>query len=635
MKIIGKKLVSLLLGVCLLFGGTISVSAIDAKAGGTFHISVVHTNDIHGNILADDENQVLGLARVQTFFERQKKKNDLTFLLDAGDYFHGQSFATVDRGAAAAELMGACGYTAMTVGNHDWNYGKDRLKELESLVKEEKFMFAMLAGNVINPLENNTFFKNKTYTVSLEKSYGKIKVAIFGVFDPRLVSATAPENTDGLWFNDMQKYAQEQATRFKEQGYQLVICLTHCIDPVALASSVDNVDLWVAGHDHKQIAQTVTTPNGGKSYVVENTSNLNTIGNVEIECTLDANGNVASLSMEEKTVSYEEGFYIPEHPDMLSRIEELKAEQAPLLEKVVGYSPEDLNGTWEDVRVGETGLARAVTNAYLMETGADVAIENAGGIRASISKGDVRYQDVLNVSPFGNYVVTLHLTGAQLLSMMERSLEIMRQNQSANLSGDYDAWPQNSGNMLQIAGMQITYDMEKPNGSRILSATVGGQKLVADKEYTVAMNNYLATDTSDYPELTGKSIVCEYGACVDILADYFQLESDEILQDIKTENLVAFRSESEEDNGVPEPVTPVTPPMVVPENPTQLPVQNSTQIISANTQVQSENVTLQKSPEIPNTGFDFDASVPISFACALSVFSLLLKRKSRPKAIKK
>ena len=86
----------------MLFGGTISVSAIETKAGGTFHISVVHTNDIHGNILADDENQVLGLARVQTFFERQEKKNDLTFLLDAGDYFHGQSFATVDRGAAAA-----------------------------------------------------------------------------------------------------------------------------------------------------------------------------------------------------------------------------------------------------------------------------------------------------------------------------------------------------------------------------------------------------------------------------------------------------------------------------------------------------------------------------------------------------
>lgn len=634
MKTICKKLISLLLGVCLLLGGMISVSAIDAKAGGTFHISVVHTNDIHGNILADDENQVLGLARVKTFYERQKKGNDLTFLFDAGDYFHGQSFATVDQGKAAAELMGACGYTAMTVGNHDWNYGKDRLKELESLVKEEKFMFAMLAGNVINPLENNTFFKNKTYTVSLERPYGKMKVAIFGVFDPRLVSATAPENTDGLWFEDMQDYAQERANSLKQQGYQIVICLTHCIDPVALASSVDNVDLWVAGHDHKQIAQTVTTPNGGKSYVVENTSNLNTIGNVEIECTLDANGNVASLSMEEKTVSYEEGFYIPEHPDMLSRIEEIKAEQAPLLEKVVGYSPEYLDGSWENIRIGETGLARAVTNAYLLETGADVAMENAGGIRSSITKGDVTYQDVLNVSPFGNYVVTLHLTGEELLSMMERSLEIMRQNQAANLSGDYDAWPQNSGNLLQIAGMQITYDMEKPNGSRILSATVGGQKLVADKEYTVAMNNYLATDTVDYPELIGKSMVYEYGACVDILADYFQLSSDEILQDIKTENLIGSRSESE-DSTVPKPETPVTQPSVSPNNPTQIPVHKPTQNTSANFQTLNETTVNDKSPKIPNTGFDFDISFPVVAVCSFSVMSLLLKRKSRGKETEK
>lgn len=530
--------------------------------------------------------------------------------------------------------MGACGYTAMTVGNHDWNYGKDRLKELESLLKEEKFMFAMLAGNVINPLENNTFFKNKTYTVSLERPYGKMKVAIFGVFDPVTVSATAPENTDGLWFEDMQDYAQERANSLKQQGYQIVICLTHCIDPVALASSVDNVDLWVAGHDHKQIAQTVTTPNGGKSYVVENTSNLNTIGNVEIECTLDANGNVASLSMEEKTVSYEEGFYIPEHPDMLSRIEEIKAEQAPLLEKVVGYSPEYLDGSWENIRIGETGLARAVTNAYLLETGADVAMENAGGIRASISKGDVRYQDVLNVSPFGNYVVTLHLTGAQLLSMMERSLEIMRQNQAVNLSGDYDAWPQNSGNLLQIAGMQITYDMAKPSGSRVLSATIGGQPLAADTEYTVAMNNFLATDTVDYPELTGKSMVYEYGACVDILADYFQLSSDEILQDIKTENLIGSRSESE-DSTVPKPGTPVTQPSVSPNNPTQIPVQKPTQNTSANFQTLNETTVNDKSPKIPNTGFDFDISFPVVAVCSFSVMSLLLKRKSRGKETEK
>lgn len=627
MKSILKKGISVLLGVIFLLAGTISVAAENTKAGGTFHISIVHTNDIHGNILADDENEVLGLARVKTFFDRQEKEADLAFLLDAGDYFHGQSFATIDQGAAAAELMGACGYTAMTVGNHDWNYGKDRLKELESLVKKEKFMFAILAGNVINPLENNTFFNNKTYTVSQERPYGKMKVAIFGVFDPRLTSATAPENTKDLWFKNMKDYAQERADSLKKQGYQLVICLTHCIDPVALASSVDNVDLWVAGHDHKQIAQFVTTPNGGKAYVVENGSDLNTIGHVEIKCTLDADGNVASLTMQEKTVSYDEGYYIPENPDILSRIEEIKDEQAPLLERVVGYSPEDLNGTWEDVRIGETRLSRAVTNAYLEETGADVAMENAGGIRSNIAQGDVTYKDVLNVSPFGNYVVTLNLTGKQLLSMMERSLEIMRQNQAANSSGDYDAWPQNSGNMVHIAGLQITYDMSKSAGNRILAATVGGQPLATDKEYTVAMNNFLATDTADYPELAGKTTIYEYSACVDVLADYFQLERDKILQDINAENLIASHSGSE-DSTVPEPEPPVTKPSVLPENSTQTPVQKPNQSVSSNSQPLNNTTTISETPEIPKTGSDTYAFTPVSVGCAISVLRFLLKRKS-------
>lgn len=631
MKSILKKGISVLLGVCFLFAGTIVVSAGDSGTGGTFSISVVHTNDIHGNISADDENEVLGLARVKTFFDRKEKEADIAFLLDAGDYFHGQSFATIDRGAAAAELMGACGYTAMTVGNHDWNYGKDRLKELESLVKKENFMFSILAGNVVNPMENNSFFNTKIYTVSQERSDGKMKVAVFGVFDPRLTGATAPENTKDLWFKNMKDYAQEKADALKKEGFQLVICLTHCIDPVALASSVDNVDLWVAGHDHKQIAQFVTTPNGGKSYVVENSSNLNTIGNVEIQCTLDADGNVASLTMQEKTVSYDEGYYIPENPDMLSRIEEIKEEQAPLLERVVGYSPEDLNGTWENVRLGETGLSRAVTNAYLLETGADVAMENAGGMRSSISKGDVTYQDVLNVSPFGNYVVTLNLTGAQLLFMMERSLEILHQNQIADISGEYDTWPQNSGNMLQIAGMQITYDMAKPSGSRVLAATVGGQPLVTDMEYTVAMNNYLATDTADYPELTGKATLHEYSACVDVLTDYFQLDSAEILQDIKTSNLIATHSENDGNTSV-KPEKPVTEPSVLPENPTQSPVQKPVQNISSDSQLLNETTPIVKTPIIPNTGFDFDASIPLAVVCALSVVSLLLKRKSRKKA---
>lgn len=614
-----RKTLSVLLALCLICAGTVSVSANDFDTGATFTISVVHTNDIHGNLLADDENQVLGLARVKTFTERQKKKADLVYLLDAGDFFHGQSFATIDEGASAADLMGACGYNAMTVGNHDWNYGKDRLTELEKRVKKEEFMFSMLAGNVINPLENRTFFNSSTYTTSLERADGKIKVAIFGVFDPRLINATAPENVEGLWFEDMQAYAQERADSLKRQSYHIVICLAHCIDPVTLASSVDNVDLWVAGHDHKQIAQTVKTPNGGSAYVVENGSNLNTIGNVEIQCTLDADGNVASLTMQENTVSYDEGFYIPEYPDIIKQIEKIKETQAPLLERMVGSSPEDLNGTWEDVRTTETNLARAITNGYLLETGADVAMENAGGIRASIPKGDVTYGDVLNVSPFGNYVVTVPLSGVELLSMMERSLEIMHQNQIANDSGEYDAWPDNSGNMLQIAGMQVTYDMSKEAGKRILSATVQGQKVIEDMQYTVAMNSFLATDTKDYPELTGKSTLHEYGACEELLAAYFSQGSETILADLHKKNLVAYQAEESDTNGQEN-----SEASTQPENTSQPQTEPLKSETKADTTVFAEIVN-----EIPKTGTDKYYAIPVVAIFTLTVTGLFMKRKLR------
>ena len=96
-----------------------------------FQINVVHTNDIHARILEDDWNQVIGLAKVKTYIDHASQGKDLSLTLDGGDTFHGQSIATLVRGESAAEVLGACGYDAMTVGNHDWNYGKDRLKELE------------------------------------------------------------------------------------------------------------------------------------------------------------------------------------------------------------------------------------------------------------------------------------------------------------------------------------------------------------------------------------------------------------------------------------------------------------------------------------------------------------------------
>ena len=94
---------------------------------------------------------------------------------------------------------------------------------------------------------------------------------------------------------------------------------------------------------------------------------------------------------------------------MTAVLDTIKAENETELNRVIGTSPVELDGVWEHIRIGQTNLGNVITDAYLLATGADIAFENAGGIRASIAAGTVTYGDVINVSPYGNYVVTKKL----------------------------------------------------------------------------------------------------------------------------------------------------------------------------------------------------------------------------------
>lgn len=533
-----KTMIAAFLVVCL----TLSVQTYPASASETetdIHVSIIHTNDIHGRVESNDYNQILGLERVRTVVETKNSESDGTLVLDAGDYYHGQSIATIDRGESVAELLSAVGYDAMTAGNHDWNYGQDRLKELTKLSG-----VPVLTGNVEDE-EGNPFFDQEYLIKEIEKGGVTLKIGVFGVIDPAIYSATAPGNVEGLTFTDMTAYAAKAQEELRAQGCQVVIGLAHCIAPESLAASVDGVDLWIAGHEHTEIDSEVATPDGGTSLVVETGYYLWTIGDVELNCTLDTDGNLVSLSLDEQMITYEEGTAIEKDAEIVSLLEKITEAQSPILDEVVANLSEDLDGVWEHTRIGETNLGRAICYGYLLETGADVAFENAGGIRDSIAAGEVTYGDVLNVSPYGNYVVTKSMTGAEIISMMETSLDIMKSNIASNDAGDYDGWVSNSGNVLQFAGMQITYDLSQEKGSRVVSCTIQGESVEADRAYVVAMNNYLATDTADYPELAGKANVNEYGACEDILTDYLNQDESLILEQIHMAGLIAVADEND------------------------------------------------------------------------------------------
>ena len=555
-----NKVTALLLTIGMVFGlfAAVPVQAEDGNATGStiFDVKIVHTNDIHARVEEDDYNQVIGMDRLSGIAQAFTEGADGSLMLDSGDTFHGQSIATLVKGESVAKLMKACGYDAMTTGNHDWSYGKDRLKELGGIANVK-----ILSGNIKNT-DGTSFFDTDALVKEITKNGKTLKIGVFGVSDPEMKNKTTPSNVEGLDFQDAVAYARKEAAALKAEGCDVVIALSHTLDPKNVAAQVDGVDLWLCGHEHIELSESVTTPDGSKTYVSESGHYLNSVGLINLNCTMDEDGSV-HVDYEKTSVDYEEAQNYPKDASVTAVLDTIKAENETALNRVIGTSPVELDGVWEHIRIGQTNLGNVITDAYLLATGADIAFENAGGIRASIAAGTVTYGDVINVSPYGNYVVTKKLTGAQIKEMLESSLTIQKNCIVANDSGEWDAWPNDSGSYLQVGGIIVRFDPAQPAGARVLSVQKDGQELDDTKEYTVAVNNYLAGSDS-YPQLANAAEIGEYSCCEELLIQFFEQGSDAVTASAAKQNMIQTTKETVKPE---QPSVPVTPS--VPEQPSK------------------------------------------------------------------
>ena len=359
--------------------------------------------------------------------------------------------------------------------------------------------------------------------------------------------------------------SNESKRRSRERNRQACIELSAKNDRLNVAAQVDGVDLWLCGHEHIELSESVTTPDGSKTYVSESGHYLNSVGLIDLNCTMDEDGSVY-VDYEKTSVDYEAAQNYPKDASVTAVLDTIKAENETALNRVIGTSPVELDGVWEHIRIGQTNLGNVITDAYLLATGADIAFENAGGIRASIAAGTVTYGDVINVSPYGNYVVTKKLTGAQIKEMLESSLTIQKNCIVANDSGEWDAWPNDSGSYLQVGGIIVRFDPAQPAGERVLSVQKDGQELDDTKEYTVAVNNYLAGSDS-YPQLADAAEVGEYSCCEELLIQFFEQGSDAVTASVAKQNMIQTTKETVEPEHPSVPVTPSVPEQPSKEQP--------------------------------------------------------------------
>ena len=543
-------------------------------------VTVMHTNDIHGSYKysynASKGTGTVGFDGLAVLYSAQGNAPDL--LLDAGDTFHGQSFATMSEGKSIAELMDtfyADGYDATTPGNHDWSYGADKLRTMTGH-STTGTPFAMLCANATS--SNGIWSSSITKTLNRTWKDGedsptfnyKIKVGVVGAMDESLGSSLRADLVAGTSFSSAANAINAEAEQLRKEGCDVVVCIAHTLDAKTFATRLRGVDALIAGHEHINLNEKVTGADGKTIHVVEAGSAFAEVGLLSVPYEYDTKG---TESTDDDTVAVyagksDEKLYTAKDVNVLltdpnkgstyqsildevhnNKIKPLYDAFSAASSEVLGTSStnyfygEDATGThgWETVRTtdfrpskkGDTTktqtIGHVICGSYLDLTGADLAIENAGGIRGGIAAGDVTAGNVIAISPYGNTVETWTMTGADFLAALEHSLQISDEcNHSYELQQAYVAaghteqeaqdmykWRDDSGSVLSFGGINVTIDWTQSEGKRIVSATLtkDGSTLDPAKTYTVATNNYIITNTTDFPTFANATKHTEWGTC--------------------------------------------------------------------------------------------------------------------------
>lgn len=460
---------------------------------GAVEITILHTNDVHSRV-SFSATGGLGYDKLSTIVKEMRAKNPNTLLMDAGDALHGQTISTLNKGESIVRIMNAVGYDLMTVGNHDFNYGQDRLLELAKMAD-----FDIISSSIYKA-DYSTFLPS--YVI---KEFDGVKVAVFGLSTPDTTFTTHPDNVVGLDFFDPVIIGKLMVAQLKDKA-DIIVCLAHLgIDSSGDYSSekvaryVNGIDVIVDGHSHTSLPEGRLVNN---TLIVQAGDYIKNVGVVELKL---ANG---VLTKTAKHITHAEGGAMASDQIIVDLIAEIQADNTAITSEVIGTTTIKLDGERGMVRTGETNLGNLITDAMLYETGAQIAFTNGGGIRASIDVGEITVGDVITVLPFGNYVVTKELTGAQIVAALELGM---------------DTYPAEKGSFPHIAGMKVVFDPAKAAGERVVSVTVGGEAIVLDKHYSVATNDFIAAGGDGYVMFKGAPHLGEYPGLDEVLIDYIHV----------------------------------------------------------------------------------------------------------------
>ena len=505
---------------CVLSLGLFSQSSI-ASHDKVYEITILHTNDFHARFRpiskydnnCSEENNAKGkcfggTARLISAVEDARARHSNTILLDGGDQFQGTLFYNLYKGKVAAEMMNKLGYDGMTVGNHEFDDGPETLRAFMDAVN-----FPVLMANANVDLEPELKGKLDKSTTLLKNNR---KIGLIGVVTEDVVDLSSPG--DNIVFTDSVSAVQAEVDFLTEAGVNIIILLSHSSYEVdkMIAANTTGVDVIVGGHDNAYLSNISDRAKGPYPTVVNGTQIVQAyaygkfLG--ELSVIFDEAGNVVYATGEPITIDGS----VNENSQIVARLDELEKPITELKETIVGNVSSALTGDRAVCRVQECDMGNMIADAMrgaVIDKGYTIALQNSGGIRASLDAGEVTLGEIMTILPFQNTLSTFKVTGQQLLTAIENGVSQVEDN---------------AGRFPQVSGMRYTFNLAKPaNEGRVTSIEIdedgSWNALDLNKMYGMVSNNFIRGGGDGYKIFRSASEIYDFGPdLADVVANYIK-----------------------------------------------------------------------------------------------------------------
>ena len=467
-------------------------------------VTILYTNDVHTYI--DKQAPELTYAAIAALKQSYQNAGKKVLLVDAGDHVQGTAYGSMDQGASIIELMNAAGYDAATPGNHEFDYGMDRAKEL---MRDADFPY--LSCNWVDLRTNLRVLPEIKVFVR-----GGVRIAFVGITTPETFTKSTPAYFmnkaqtkyiyDILGGEDGQKLysAVQKAVDKAKCLADVVIGLGHLgVDPSSSPWTSEEViahttgfDAFIDGHSHTVMENKQVADASGRLVTLTQTGSY--FANVG-EMTIAPDGTISTRLV--STYDQEDPAVAAEQAAWVNTVDDMLGEKIAVADTKF-YITDPATGK-RRIRSGETNLGDFVADGiytYFNEVEqlhCDIAIMNGGGIRSDEDAGYWTFKTCKQVSPFGNVACLMSVTGKQIQDALEFA---------ARFAG---AEGKENGGFLQVAGATYEIHTDIPNTVQTddknvwIGSATGTPRVQNVKIYDRANGTYVPLDENKTYALAG------------------------------------------------------------------------------------------------------------------------------------